>query len=265
MGLFRQALFHPADVPGGVPEGIILRADQQKLALDALHGDHLLLLEGMGSLGVVKDLAGVHPVPGALALGHEDLPVLGMLVAEGHVGQGLAPVAEEGFSGNGPLLAAVPVPLREALPDEVAGGHGDGQRQRREVRRRRQGQGTGGGCPIDAHLPVSVGGEPGDGGLDALQGVVVVAVVLFRRGHGEDADSLPQQPLHGGAGHVVLRVVPQHGDDGAVRALAGPVGAVEAVGLRIKMDVFHALPPLSCRTGGRKRLFAFSSVSSDSS
>ena len=54
-------------------------------------------------------------------------------------------------------------------------------------------------------------------------------------------------------------------EDGAVRALAGPVGPVEAVGLRIKMDAFHALPPLSCRTGSRKRLFAFSSVSSDSS
>ena len=49
------------------------------------------------------------------------------------------------------------------------------------------------------------------------------------------------QPLHRRARHIILGVVAEHGDDGAVRSvLARPIRAVKAIAFNIKVDVFHS-------------------------
>ena len=116
-----------------------------------------------------------------------------MLIAEGHVGQRFAVVGKEGFSLNGPFLAAVFFPLHEALPDEIAGGHGDGEGQLGKIRGRGQGQGSGGGSSCDGKSAVSVFFQPFDGLFNPFQGIIVMAVVFFGRGHGQDVDAEAQE------------------------------------------------------------------------
>ena len=92
MGLFRKALFHPADVFSRVPQHIVLRTDQQQLSPDVFDGNKLLRPDGVRRLGIVKQLAGVDHVTGAFALGGDTVPVVRVLIAKGHIGQRLAPV-----------------------------------------------------------------------------------------------------------------------------------------------------------------------------
>ena len=51
----------------------------------------------------------------------------------------------------------------------------------------------------------------------ALKRVIMMAVVLFRRGHGEDVYAAPAEPFRGRAGQPILRIIPDHGDHRAAR------------------------------------------------
>ena len=74
-----------------------------------------------------------------------------------------------------------------------------------------------------------------------------MAVVFFRRGHGQDVDAETQEIFDRRAGHVVLGVIPQHGDHRAVRTgRAFPVCAVKAIFFRIKMKSFSFKTLLLC-------------------
>ena len=64
-------------------------------------------------------------------------------------------VGKEGFSFDGPFLAAVFFALHEALPDEIAGRHGDGEGQLGKIRSRGQSQRSGGGGSCDGKPAVS--------------------------------------------------------------------------------------------------------------
>ena len=155
-------------------------------------------------------------------------------------------VGKEGFSFDGPFLAAVFFALHEALPDEIAGRHGDGEGQLGKIRSRGQSQRSGGGGSCDGKPAVSGFFQPFDGPFNPLERIIVMAVVFFRRGHGQDVDAETQEIFDRRAGHVVLGVIPQHGDHRAVRTgRAFPVCAVKAIFFRIKMNLFHQnSPPL---------------------
>lgn len=49
-----EAPFHPAYVLAGVPEDIVLGADEDDVSLDALDFDLLLFLQRMAALGLVE-------------------------------------------------------------------------------------------------------------------------------------------------------------------------------------------------------------------
>ena len=156
-------------------------------------------------------------------------------------------VGKEGFSLNGPFFAAVFFALHEALPDEIAGRHGDGEGQLGKIRSRGQGQRSGGGGSGDGELAISVLFQPFDGPFNPFKGIIVMAVVLFRGGHGQNIDAEAQEIFDRRAGHVVLGVIPQHGDHRAVRTgRAFPVCAVKAIFFRIKMNLFHQNSPPLC-------------------
>ena len=90
MGLFRKALFHTADILCGIPQRIVLRADQQQLSPDVFNRNIFFRLDRMHRLGIIKQLAGVDHIAGALALGGDAVPIIGMLIAKRHIGQRLA-------------------------------------------------------------------------------------------------------------------------------------------------------------------------------
>ncbi len=54
MRLFCKALFHTADILCGVPQRIVLRADQQQPSLDVFNGNKFLWLDRMRRLGIVE-------------------------------------------------------------------------------------------------------------------------------------------------------------------------------------------------------------------
>ena len=59
--------------------------------------------------------------------------------------------------------------------------------------------------------------------------------------HSQYVHTEANQPLHRRVSHIILGVVAEHGDDGAVRAvLARPIRAVKAIAFNIKVDVFHS-------------------------
>ena len=71
--------------------------------------------------------------------------------------------------------------------------------------------------------------------------IVVMTVVLFPGRHSQYVHTEANQPLHRRARHIILGVVAEHGDDGAVRSvLARPIRAVKAIAFNIKVDVFHS-------------------------
>ena len=98
--------------------------------------------------------------------------------------------------------------LHEALPDEIAGRHGDGEGQLGKIRSRGQSQRSGGGGSCDGKPAVSVFFQPFDGPFNPLERIIVMAVVFFRRGHGQDVDAETQEIFDRRAGHVVLGVIP---------------------------------------------------------
>ena len=155
VGPFRETFFHAADIFGGVPENVVLSADEKQFSVDVLNLDCLGFRDGMSSLGIVEKLSGVEHISGAPGLYGDDLPIFGMLIEEGHVGERLAVVGKEGFSFDGPFLAAVFFALHEALPDEIAGRHGDGEGQLGKIRSRGQSQRSGGGGSCDGKPAVS--------------------------------------------------------------------------------------------------------------
>ena len=53
-----QALLHPPDIPAGIPEYIVLRADKNELPANVLHFDPFLFPDGMPALRFVKHLPG---------------------------------------------------------------------------------------------------------------------------------------------------------------------------------------------------------------
>ena len=160
MRFFGKALFHPADILCGVPQRIVLRADQQQLSPDVFNGNVFFRLDRMSCLGIVKQLAGVYHIAGAFALGGDAMPIVGMLIAKRHIGQRLAPVGEQRLALDRPLLAAVPFALQKALPHKVAGCHGNGQGDIREHGSRCQRKRSGGRCTGNADLSVTVSFQP---------------------------------------------------------------------------------------------------------
>lgn len=57
-----QPFFHPADILCRGPQAVILRADNQQFALDALHLDRLRFRDGVRLFGILKQLAGTQKV-----------------------------------------------------------------------------------------------------------------------------------------------------------------------------------------------------------
>ena len=53
MRFFGKALFHPADILCGVPQRIVLRADQQQLSPDVFNGNVFFRLDRMSCLGIL--------------------------------------------------------------------------------------------------------------------------------------------------------------------------------------------------------------------
>ena len=92
----------------------------------------------------------------------------------------------------GHSLPAVFFPLHEALPDEIAGGHGDGEGQFGKYEAR-SGPGFRCGSSCDGKSAVSVFFQPFDGLFNPFQGIIVMAVVFFGRGHGQDVDAEAQE------------------------------------------------------------------------
>ena len=215
MGLFRKALFHAVDVSGGIPQHVVLRADEQQLAMDVLDGNILLRLDRVRRLGIVKQLAGVYHIAGAFALGGDTVPIVRVLIAKRHIGQRFACVGKQRFALDRPLLAAVLLALHKALPHKVAGRHGNGQGDLREHGRRRQRKRSGGRRPGNADFFVPVGFQPRNGRLHALQRIIMMAVILFRRRHGEHIYAPPAEPFRGRAGQPILRIVTNHRNDRA--------------------------------------------------
>ena len=59
--------------------------------------------------------------------------------------------------------------------------------------------------------------------------------------HSQYVHTEANQPLHRRVRHIILGVVAEHGDDGAVRSvLARPIRAIKAIAFNIKVDVFHS-------------------------
>ena len=72
-----------------------------------------------------------------------------------------------------------------------------------------------------------------------------MAVILFRRRHGENVYALSAEPFHGRARKPILRIVTNHRNDRAVRSAGTrPVRAVKAGGLHIKVQVLHCFPSM---------------------
>ena len=68
-----------------------------------------------------------------------------------------------------------------------------------------------------------------------------MTVVLFPGRHSQYVHTEANQPLHRRVRHIILGVVAEHGDDGAVRSvLARPIRAIKAIAFNIKVDVFHS-------------------------
>jgi len=240
MRLFRKALFHTADILCGIPQRIVLRADQQQLSPDVFNGNVFFRLDRMSCLGIVKQLAGVYHIAGAFALGDDAMPIVGMLIAKRHIGQRLAPVGEQRLALDRPFLATVPFALHETLPHKIAGRHGNGQGNIREHGGRCQRERSRSRCTGNANFMVAVGFQPRNGRLHTLQRIIMMSVILFRRRHGEYIYAPPAEPFHGRTRKPVLRIVSNHRNDRAVRSAGTrPVRAVKADGLHIKVLMLH--------------------------
>ena len=144
--------------------------------------------------------------------------------------------------------------MHKALPHKIAGRHGNGQGDIREHGRCRQRQRSGGGCTGNADFLIAVGFQPRNCRLYALQRIIVMAVILFRRRHCEHVYAPPAEPFRRRAGKPILRVIPDHRNHRAVRpAGARPVRAVKAGGLHIKVQVFHCFPSIMSFTNCAQR------------
>ena len=107
MGAFLQSLLHAPDVPCRVPQHIVLRTDEQKLAPNVLHLDELCFRNGVCRFGIVKQLSGMDPVACTLCFGGNALPILWMLVDERNIGKRLSVIGKKGFVLYRPFLAAI--------------------------------------------------------------------------------------------------------------------------------------------------------------
>ena len=73
----------------------------------------------------------------------------------------------------------------------------------------------------------------------------MMAVILFRRRHGEHIYAPPAEPFRGRAGQPILRIVTNHRNDRAVRSAGTrPVRAVKAGGSHIKVLMLHCFPSM---------------------
>ena len=66
VGPFGEALFHAADVFGGVPENVVLGTDEKQFSVDIFHFNGLGFCDGMSGLGIVEKLSGVEHIAGTL-------------------------------------------------------------------------------------------------------------------------------------------------------------------------------------------------------
>ena len=152
-------------------------------------------------------------------------------------------VGKERFTLNRPFFATIFLALHESLPDKIAGCHADGQGNIRKVGCRCQRQCARCRCTHNTDFADTVVFQPVNCCLHTLQWIVVMAVILFRRRHGEYVYAASAKPFRSRAGKPVLRIVSDHSDHHAVRSAgARPIRAVEAGGLHIKVQVLHCFP-----------------------
>ena len=145
--------------------------------------------------------------------------------------QGLAFPGYAGFIVAGTLRRAVPAIPVEAFHDEVRRRYRHGERDIRIIGSGNEGQHARRGRADDPDLIAAPGTQEGDGLSKPFQRVVMMAIVLSVRGHGQGMKPLAMQPFRAARRHAVGGGIAQHQDHRAVRRLfririPGPAEAV---------------------------------------